>query len=198
MRNKHLKRKERVSAVKKMSVQEILSLTIKEMMKDRALDSITVREILHASGISRPTFYKYFSDKQQLVEYVFQKELAAPFFWDFTRDLKTRELFFLQHLREQRAFYLNALKTVGQNSFYHMWLDQACRSVEDYFESLPAYNGIPKEDLRFYAKYLSYAYVNMNIEWLENDGPETPEEMSEKIDRIMGYGMYGVLEQDKK
>lgn len=193
-----MKRKERVSAVKKMSVQEILSLTIQEMMKDRALDSITVREILHASGISRPTFYKYFSDKQELVEYVFQKELAAPYFWDFTKDLKTRELFFLRHLREQRSFYLNALKTVGQNSFYHMWLDQARRSVEDYFESLPAYNGIPKEDLRFYAKYLSYAYVNMNIEWLENDGPETPEEMSEKIDRIMGYGMYGVLEQEKK
>ena len=184
--------------MKKMSVQEILSLTIQEMMKDRALDSITVREILHASGISRPTFYKYFSDKQELVEYVFQKELAAPYFWDFTRDLKTRELFFLRHLREQRSFYLNALKTVGQNSFYHMWLDQACRSVEDYFDSLPAYHEIPKEDLRFYAKYLSYAYVNMNIEWLENDGPETPEEMSEKIDRIMGYGMYGVLEQDKK
>ena len=184
--------------MKKMSVQEILSLTIQEMMKDRALDSITVCEILDVSGISRPTFYKYFSDKQELVEYVFQKELAAPYFWDFTKDLKTRELFFLRHLREQRAFYLNALKTVGQNSFYHMWLDQACRSVENYFESLPAYNGIPKEDLRFYAKYLSYAYVNMNIEWLENDGPETPEEMSEKIDRIMGYGMYGVLERDKK
>jgi hypothetical protein len=33
---------------------------------------------------------------------------------------------------------------------------------------------------------------------LENDGPETPEEMAEKIDRIMGYGMYGVLEHDKK
>lgn len=115
--------------MKKASIQEILTHTIKELMAKHEPDAITVRKILEESGISRPTFYKYFCDKQNLIEFVFESELAKPFFWDFSKGLEEREVLFLEHLSSYRSFYLNALKTTGQNSFYHMWIEQALSSL---------------------------------------------------------------------
>ena len=178
--------------MRKRTIPELLSETIQELMACKTIDDITVKDILEECGIARPTFYKYFRDKHELVEYVFRKELAEPYFWDFTMNLKEREILFLYHLREKRAFYLNILKSKGQDSFYQMWLDHAIRSVAHYFRSLPEYSSMPDHDLSFYSKYLSLAYVNINIEWLKASHPEKPEEMAEKLERIMQYGMSGL------
>lgn len=179
--------------MKKLSVQEILTSTIKELMDDRSIDEITVKDILRESGIGRSTFYKYFCDKQELIEYIFQQELAAPFFWDFSKDLQEREELFLQYLLENRRFYLNALKSTGQNSLYQIWLEQAIHSVQQYLRQHPEYSIIPQDDLAFYAKFISYAYVNINIEWLELNGPIPPEEMARKLGHILTGGMKGIL-----
>ena len=180
--------------MRKHTIPELLSATIQELMQHRALDEITVKDLLEECGISRPAFYKYFRDKHELLEYVFRKELAEPYFWDITKDLKQREILFLYHLRKNRTFYLNALKSTGQNSFYHLWLDQAVHSVLHYFRSLPEYGNLSDDDLSFYARYLSLAYVNMNIEWLISSHPLIPEEMAEKLELIMQYGMNGLKE----
>ena len=180
--------------MKKRTPQEIFIETIKEMMQTRALDTISVQEILDASGFSRPTFYRYYRDKRELVEDVFKKELSGPFFWDFSRSLEEREIEFLTHLRKNRPFYLNALKTSGQNSFYHMWLDQAVSSVARYYRSLPEYASVSNEDLTFCARYLSLAFVNMNIDWLRDENPLPPEVMADKLGRVMRGGVDGFLQ----
>lgn len=184
--------------MKKPSIPDVLSSTIKDMMAKRTIDEITVKEILDACGISRPSFYRYFYDKQALVEYVFQKELADPFFWDFTKDLRAREARFLRHLRKSRSFYINALKSTGQNSLYQIWLDQGIQSIERYFRSLAEFDGISDSDLHFFSKYLAYAYVNMDIEWLVDPSPVSAEEMARKMELMVTGGIQGILAEAKR
>lgn len=178
--------------MKKPSIPEILSDSIKKLMNDRSPDDITVKDILEESGVGRTTFYKYYYDKHALVEQVFQQELANPYFWDFTKDLRHREALFLHHLQKNRRFILNALKSTGQNSLYKFWLNQAIDSVAKYFRSQPEYSRIQDPDLMFYARFIAYAYVNINIDWLESEDATTPEEMAEKLERILMGGMRGL------
>lgn len=177
--------------MKKISAKKILMETIKELMSVQPLENITVQNILEESGISRPTFYRYFYDKQDLMEFVFKKELAEPFFWDFSKGIKEREILFLRHLASNRSFYLNCLKTEGPNSFYHMWVELAWSSLHDYFAATMQYIELDSTDLVFASKYLAFAWVNMNICWLENSDGITPEEMEQKLSIMMEQGLSG-------
>ena len=76
--------------MKKPTVPQILADTIKELLEKQSPDKITVQDILNESNISRPTFYKYFKDKNDLISYIFRKELCEPFFMDFSKGLADR------------------------------------------------------------------------------------------------------------
>lgn len=177
--------------MKKKSTKEILMETIKELMNKQPVDNITVKDILEASGVSRPSFYKYFYDKHDLVESVFKQELADPFFWDFTKNLQEREVLFLKHLAQNRSFYLNALKSSDQNSFYDMWMELAFSSLLGYFRSTQIGEGLSESDLVFVSKYLAYAWVNMNISWLRDADGMSAEEMERKCTLMMQHGLEG-------
>ena len=136
-------------------------------------------------------FYKYFYDKHDLVESVFKQELADPFFWDFTKNLQEREVLFLKHLAKNRSFYLNALKSADQNSFYDMWMELACSSLLGYFRSTEMGERLSEPDLVFVSKYLAYAWVNMNISWLRDADGMSAEEMEQKCTLMMERGLEG-------
>ena len=178
--------------MKKRTTRDLLIETIKELMNKQPLDNITVKDILEASGVSRPSFYKYFYDKHDLAASVFKQELADPFFWDFKKNLQEREVLFLKHLAKNRNFYLNALKSSDQNSFYEMWLELACSSLLGYFRTTDIAEDVADEDLVFASKYLAYAFVNMNISWLRESDGMTAEEMETKLSAMMTNGLNGL------
>ncbi len=178
--------------MKKMTVKDILKETIKDLMKTKPLEAITVQDILTESNISRPTFYRHFYGKADLVEYVFKKELAEPFFWDYSKGLNTREIDFLTHLQANRTFYLNSLGNSDPGSFYHMWLQLAEESLYGFFFSSEEHAHIDDADMRFAAKYIAYAWVNMNIAWLKNPDMMSMEELERKLSFMMEFGMDGL------
>ncbi|MGV8906994.1 MAG: TetR/AcrR family transcriptional regulator C-terminal domain-containing protein [Acetobacterium sp.] len=53
--------------------KERLAKGIKAIMVNKPLDKITVKEIVDHSGLTRQTFYRYFQDKYDLVNWYFDK-----------------------------------------------------------------------------------------------------------------------------
>lgn len=58
--------------MKKPSCQEILICTMREMLEKRSFEKITVQDILAETDISRTTFYKHFTCKEQLLIQTFE------------------------------------------------------------------------------------------------------------------------------
>ena len=50
----------------------IFAQAIKELIKNRPLDKITVTDIVIKAGMTRQTFYRYFMDKYDLVNWYFE------------------------------------------------------------------------------------------------------------------------------
>ena len=50
-----------------MRTRQILIDAVKSLLEKRQFDDITVQNILDEAGVSRKTFYRYFSDKYDLV-----------------------------------------------------------------------------------------------------------------------------------
>ena len=50
--------------------------TLKELAARKTLEKITTEEIVKAAGLSRQTFYKFFSDKYDLAFWCYQRDMS--------------------------------------------------------------------------------------------------------------------------
>jgi probable dihydroxyacetone kinase regulator len=100
------------------AIDILLSESFKEIASTRPIEKITIKEITDKAGVIRPTFYNHFQDKYELLEWIVKKELIEPML-DKYNDGLSREgvLLAFNQIEKDRAFYRNAAKLTGQNSF---------------------------------------------------------------------------------
>lgn len=100
------------------AIDILLSESFKEIASTRPIEKITIKEITDKAGVIRPTFYNHFQDKYELLEWIVKKELIEPMLDKFNDGL-SREgvLLAFNQIEKDRAFYRNAAKLTGQNSF---------------------------------------------------------------------------------
>lgn len=51
--------------------------SLKELMRKKSLEKITVSDIVKNCGLNRQTFYYHFKDKYDLVNWIFNKEIVS-------------------------------------------------------------------------------------------------------------------------
>ena len=57
-----------------------LADSFKELMLKGPFDKITIRMITEQAGVIRPTFYNYFQDKYEVMEWLLDEEVFQPVF----------------------------------------------------------------------------------------------------------------------
>lgn len=77
-------------AVDQKSSSDQFLIALLNLMKHKSFDSISISELCQAAGLSRTTFYKFFRDKEALLEYL--KEDLALGFVTFKKSLDTRNI----------------------------------------------------------------------------------------------------------
>ena len=99
--------------------QEIVRTFIEQTKQRNSID-FTIKELCSICGISRPTFYKYFKDKYQIIEYVQQEDLMEPIKKLIDSGVLSArplsEIFYLNFYKN-KDFYKAVIKAEGQNSF---------------------------------------------------------------------------------
>lgn len=61
-----------------MSTRERILDAAAELLRDRGVVHATTKEIAQATGVSEPTLYKYFGDKEQLLLAVLRERVPGP------------------------------------------------------------------------------------------------------------------------
>lgn len=59
-------------------VKRELSNTLKALIREKPLESVTVSEISTACGVSRGTFYNHFLDIYDLINWTFETDVITP------------------------------------------------------------------------------------------------------------------------
>lgn len=99
----------------------IFAQSIKELMASQTLDKMTVTDIVKRSGMTRQTFYRYFQDKYDLVNWYFEK-LADKSFRQIGNSSTLRE-----GLMKKFTFLLN-----DQIFFTQAFQSKDYNNVENY------------------------------------------------------------------
>ncbi|MFV0560668.1 MAG: TetR/AcrR family transcriptional regulator [Enterococcus sp.] len=156
-----------------------------ESCKTKPFQKISVQEIAKKAGINRQTFYYHFTDKYNLLRWVY-REHAFQFLNAGELSLENWEeqvLKMLKAISEQKEFYSNTVSSdqeilstdfsvVTQNLFIKL------------FDEIDEEKQLSTKDKYFYARFFSYGCGGVLVNWILNDYEESPMDMAVQLFRL--------------
>ncbi len=154
-----------------------LAQAIKELMNEKPLVKISIADIVDRCQMNRQSFYYHFRDKYDLVNWIFYTELITELQNSSNKDEYEELKNICRYLYDNRAFYINALKFTGQNSFYEYFGDVIYQLLKAAFNE--SFGNSDQSD--FNAMFYADALRACIFRWLTSGAKMHPDEFVGKI-----------------
>ena len=103
---------------RKKMTKALIGESLKVLMRNHPFEKITIKMITDEAGVIRPTFYNYFCDKYEVVEWIFNEYIIEKVRAMFEQKMYTEGLKLLfVCMKNDCAFYRKAFEIIGQNAF---------------------------------------------------------------------------------
>lgn len=154
-----------------------LAQAIKELMNEKPLVKISIADIGDRCQMNRQSFYYHFRDKYDLVNWIFYTELITELQNSPNKDEYEELKNICRYLYDNRAFYINALKFTGQNSFYEYFGEVIYQLLKAAFNE--SFGNSDQSD--FNAMFYADALRACIFRWLTSGAKMPPDEFVGKI-----------------
>ncbi len=163
------------------TTKNALAASLKDLMKDREFEKISVSEICEECGINRKSFYYHFRDKYDLVNWIFYVDFMERMTTArYDNDWEALEIL-CSGFYEERDFYLKAFEIEGQNSF-HEYVVEVITPLVAYFVGDTLKDNSEDE---FFKYFIADAIVNSMIRWLKDGMQMKPAEFVKKLKDVL-------------
>lgn len=152
----------------------LIAETLKTLVIKTPIDKITIQDIVKASGINRKTFYYHFHDKQNLIYWIFDEDLAKLEHETDNGELLKNIVFFMY---ENKAFYVPALLSEVQNNLKTLIFKMAYERWLKEIKSLLETRQMSEHNTIFIANYFANAVVGTIIQWAQDGMKASPTEL---------------------
>ena len=170
---------------------------MKRLMRETPIEKTTTDRILENAGVSRRSFYRYFKDKYDLLEWIYNYDFCRfvdvrpeKSIWDYYPDI-------LRSLRADPEFYGNAFVYAGQNSFRAFCFEKLFPLImTDFGDIFP-----DVETARFVVRRYVYMFFDGYIWWLKQKEPMSAgefETLSKGITRATIDGIRRSFEKSER
>ena len=103
---------------RKKMTKALIGESLKVLMRNHPFEKITIKMITDEAGVIRPTFYNYFCDKYEVVEWIFNEYIIEKVRAMFEQKMYTEGLKLLfVCMKNDCAFYRKAFEITCQNAF---------------------------------------------------------------------------------
>ncbi len=177
--------------VRKTRMQLRAGLT--QLMRQKPIKDITVRELAQLVDINRCTFYLHYRDIYDMVEQVEQEvfeEFEALVLAHPSSELQHKPLAILRDL--YLFFSANAdlcaafLGGNGDMSFFNKLISLLRERVFEFWRQERKKD---PEQFDYFFSFIASGCIGMIREWFSRDMRETPEQMADLTEQLMLYGM---------
>ncbi|MFE4713242.1 TetR/AcrR family transcriptional regulator C-terminal domain-containing protein [Paenibacillus sp. NPDC056722] len=150
-----------------------------DLMQDHRIDQISTDMILKKSDLSRATFYRYFKDKYDLMNWYYASYIKEELFHseDSWEQICNKSAEFIY---ERKPFFQNAIKYKGQNSFIEF--------IQKYYQDFCTATYVSRNktqeistELKFAIDYHCAGTVQILISWVNSDMELSPQELAELL-----------------
>lgn len=144
--------------------KQLMADTLKKLASDKHLDKITISEIVNESGLNRQTFYYHFTDKQELICWIFDTEVAI-----LTDKNNNNTLLddVAEYIYSEKEFYTDALTSEVQNNLReHIYRVCHTRCLKKLLSILGS-RQMDEKVLEVCARFFTHAIVGNFVQWAQ-------------------------------
>lgn len=175
--------------------KKLIASALKELCEEKTISKITVNDITKRSGVSRNTFYYHFRDLQELVNWIYHKEVTEPLREQIVQEPRNWEqltFLSLQTMYHSRNFYIKAMRYTGQNDLMSFSLEEVIGNwtlmAETYISALPTPTHPSHTELTYLSAFFARGAHSMMSTWVCNGMHESPSELAAILDRAAYMG----------
>ena len=163
-----------------------LEASLKELLRHKPLDKITVSDLTDHCGVNRMTFYYHFKDIYDLVEWCCEEDAARALAGQKTYDTWQQGfLQILEALRKDKAFFTSVYRSISreqlENYLYRLTYDLMIGVVEEKAAGMT----VRPEDKEFIANFYKYAFVGLTLEWVRTGMKTAPADLVERVSTLI-------------
>ena len=167
-----------------------LEATLKELLKEKPLDKITIGDLTAACGISRTAFYYHFQDIYALVEWACMEDFSKAL--DGQKTHSTWEEGFRQIFNElyrDKDFIYNVYRYTSHEAIVRYLYQRTFDLLYGVVEELSRGMRVTEEHKKFIADFYKYGFVGLVLSWVEGGMKEDSDALVQQLG-IMLHGSF--------
>lgn len=172
-----------------------IRLAFIQLLNERPLDKISIKDIAEKSSVNRNTFYYYYADIFALVEDVLQLEAedfqAKMHRYDSWQEaFRDATAFAAENKRAVYHLYNSGNQETLRRYYHNVILAAITSYIRDQAEGLNA----DEEDIRVLAEFYSAALAGLTVLWLQSGMKYDAEEYIDHLGRLLDGNIRHTLE----
>lgn len=176
------------------TTKNALGNSLKNVLKQKPLDKVTITDITNDCGVNRMTFYYHFQDIYDLIEWVCvsdaERALAGKMKYSNWQE-GMADLF--QLMLDNKSFVMNVYHSVSRehlDRYVHRLTEAVFMDVINELSSeLP----LRDEDKEFIADFYKYAIIGIVYHWLDNRMKTEPEYIISRLAILIEGDLKGAV-----
>lgn len=165
-----------------------------DLLTQKPLDKITVKDIIEKADINRNTFYYYYENIPSLMDAIFEQEIAK-----FSESTEKSDSFAREYMRA------SALVQENKRAIYHIYRSEYREYLLRYLESAAelfidrfvrkaaAPYCLSEEGIYYVTHFYSYAVVGLTIHVIRENMPSMDEKLPLQIERTFYASVDGII-----
>ena len=173
-----------------------LAVALKKRMETTEFSKIRVSDLLKDCNIVRSTFYYYFSDIYELLEWMLNTELIGLL--EKCDELYTSDqgiTMLMEYVRDNSKMCLCAFHSIGRGSLEKMFYKNCYVLMERFVNTGFSNVEVASEDKAFIMDFYVRAYVSALAAWLVGGMKKNPQAMVDMIERTVSGGIEDALKR---
>ena len=176
-----------------LRTQKLLGDAFIMLIHEKAIEDVTVQDVLERAGVGRSTFYLHFRDKNDLL--LCQLEMFVEMMSNLLskrgevskRVAPVAEMF--DHIGAQQKLYRTLREAGRLNDFYDLAQDSFTRGIERRLKESGRFANVPRAELNARSSALAGSLLSLLRWWLDRGAKDPPADMDRLFHNMVWNGI---------
>ena len=164
------------------NMQQIFAETLIEMLNKKPLNTITITDIAKECGVSRQSFYYYFDDLYDLIEWYFtQESKKALKEYSDIENWQTGYIRIMHWAQKNKILVMNTYRSI-QREYIEIFMYRVLYQYIIKVVNKEASNlYVTEEQCASVAQFYTLSINAISLEWIRTGMKDTPENVAENV-----------------
>ncbi len=176
--------------MEKKYVKQLIWEAFNELSAVIPFDKLTVEKIISRSGVSKATFYRYFRDKYDVMNYNSMAVAKRIIGGQPCKDWHDFLLYMFWEIEREMDYYRRAFKTSGQNAHSRFLLEYSFNIVRQCYMKAYGLDELSREE-NYMLSHYCHGCVATIEDWLRDSDRLAAEQMAELFYNAMPEKLRG-------